>query len=142
MKALSVRAPWWWYILHGGKVIENRGLQSSAVAQRVTGLVAVHASKWWRPAEVQEAACEAEEMQRRAAGDFPLLPDWKALERFGGCLVGTVLVTGYVRQHASPWFVGDVGIVLANPVALAAPVPCVGRLGFFEVPRSLLGDAA
>lgn len=24
MKALSVRAPWWWFILHAAKDIENR----------------------------------------------------------------------------------------------------------------------
>ena len=37
MKALSVRAPWWWAILHG-KPVENRDWYT-----RVRGRVALHA---------------------------------------------------------------------------------------------------
>ena len=41
MKALSVRAPWWWAILHG-KPVENRDWQTN-----YRGEVLLHASKWW-----------------------------------------------------------------------------------------------
>ena len=41
MKALSVRAPWWWAILHG-KPVENREWYTN-----VRGRIVLHASKWW-----------------------------------------------------------------------------------------------
>ena len=40
MKALSIRQPWAWLILHGGKDIENRDW-----ATRFRGRVLIHASK-------------------------------------------------------------------------------------------------
>jgi len=42
MKALSVRAPWWWYIVRGYKDIENRDWYSG-----YRGEAGIHASKWW-----------------------------------------------------------------------------------------------
>ena len=39
MKALSVRAPWWWAILHG-KPVENRDWHTN-----FRGVVLLHASK-------------------------------------------------------------------------------------------------
>lgn len=47
MKALSVRAPWWWAILHG-KPVENRDWYTN-----VRGRVLLHAGKWWEPEEVR-----------------------------------------------------------------------------------------
>ena len=38
MKALSVRAPWWWYIIHGYKDIENREWKT-----QFRGRVLIHA---------------------------------------------------------------------------------------------------
>ena len=46
LKALSVRAPWWWAILHG-KPVENRNW-----ATRVRDRVALHASKFWKMDEI------------------------------------------------------------------------------------------
>ena len=46
MKALSVRAPWWWAILNG-KPVENRDWYTS---QR--GRVYIHASKFWKIDEI------------------------------------------------------------------------------------------
>jgi hypothetical protein len=48
-KAISVRAPWWWFILHGGKTHENRDWYTS-----FRGSVLLHASKWWNQSEVEE----------------------------------------------------------------------------------------
>jgi hypothetical protein len=41
-KALSVRAPWWWFIVHGYKPVENRDWPTS-----FRGTVYIHASAWW-----------------------------------------------------------------------------------------------
>jgi hypothetical protein len=142
MKSLSIRAPWWWYILHGGKDIENRDRQSSVVTQRYLGPVWVHVGKFWRPSEVYDDVCAADAMQALAAGDFAQLTDWRRLELCCGCIVGSVEIAGYVTASPSPWFVGDVGLVLRNPVPLATPVPCKGQLGFFDIPAGLIGESA
>lgn len=44
IKALSVRQPWAWAIIHGGKDIENRSWQAVNHGLNVRGRVAIHAS--------------------------------------------------------------------------------------------------
>jgi hypothetical protein len=145
MKALSIRAPWWWFILYGGKDIENRDRRSPAAVEQYIGPVWIHVGKFWKPAEVFDDFCAAEEMQAKSIqqqSEVGLLKDWRALEPFCGCIVGSVEIVGRVTGSASPWFQGEVGLVLRNPVALAAAVPFKGQLGFFNVPPGLIGDAA
>lgn len=48
MKALSVRAPWWWAILHG-KPIENRDWYTS-----FRGRFYLHASNNWNIGDISE----------------------------------------------------------------------------------------
>ncbi|MBK3802741.1 ASCH domain-containing protein [Azospirillum brasilense] len=145
-KALSVRAPWWWFILHGGKDIENRDWQTD-----YRGPVLLHASKWWRQdgamGDIEEAASIM-----RAAGFRPLdsaFPKDEAgqpvrrltpamLKAPGGCIVGMVDIVGCVERSDSPWFFGRFGLQLVNPVAFATPIPCKGMLGFFNVSDDVL----
>ena len=131
MKALSIRAPWWWYILYAGKDIENR---SWATGQR--GLVYLHASKSMPQAETRAEMAEA----ARIAG-LPLAaqPTFGQLQEHAGCLVGSVEVVDCVTASESPWFFGRCGFVLRNPVAFAQPVPCKGALSWFDVPA--IGEA-
>jgi hypothetical protein len=138
MKALSIRAPWWWYILHGGKDIENRDWPT-----RVRGRVLIHASKWWNEREVAEAIEDANQMQFRANPCrtqhlFPAAVHSGILRDSCGFLVGSVEIIDCVAQSSSPWFVGDYGFVLRNPEAFAKPVPFKGALGFFGVPDDLM----
>lgn len=42
--AISIRAPWWWLISHGGKDIVNRSWRT-----RYRGPVLIHASQWFKP---------------------------------------------------------------------------------------------
>ena len=127
MKALSVRAPWWWAILHG-KPVENRDWCTS---QR--GRVALHASKFWKTAEVRDEWQEAMFMAKKDGIKMPD-PSMEALRAAGGCIVGTVEIYGCVRCHSSAFFVGEYGFLLRDPVALAKPIPFKGALGFFDVP--------
>jgi hypothetical protein len=138
MKALSIRAPWWWYILHAGKNIENRDWPT-----RVRGRVLIHASKWWNEREVAEDIASAEQMFKQSdrpdlfhlnqnAARSPIL-----LRNFCGRLVGSVEIVDCVAQSDSPWFVGDYGFVLRNPIAFGGPVAFKGSLGFFSVPDEL-----
>lgn len=136
MKALSVRAPWWWFILHG-KPIENRDWKDRNPGLRFRGPCLLHASAWWHNIEVPEDADDAREMGRRAGLTIPTINE-REMRAAGGSIVGMVDVVDVVRSSASPWFVGPVGLVLRNPVKLPKPVPCKGALGFFPVPADVL----
>lgn len=139
MKAISVRAPWWWWILYGQKDIENRG---PYFPRTVTGRVWLHVGKWWIKDEIDFDIEDAEAMHRKAHGCEGLLvpgDGWDSLRESCGCIVGSVEIVEYVDHSESPWFVGDIGIVLRNPIALDEPVPFRGMLGFFNVPDDLAG---
>jgi hypothetical protein len=139
MKALSVRPPWWWVILHG-KRVENRDWYTS---QR--GRIWLHASKFWK---IDEISDDWNDMKYMAAQDnLPLpLPVGNEAARdlaiemrnAGGCIVGSVEIVDCVRRHPSAFFVGKYGFVLRDPVILAKPVPFKGALGFFDVPEGLI----
>ncbi len=130
MKALSVRAPWWWPILHLGKDIENRDW-----ATGFRGPVYLHASKFWKVSEVSEDWEDVKNIAARAGVTVPYMgkAETEAMRDAGGCIVGQVDIVGCVSSSNSPWFFGKYGFVLANPVAFERPVPFKGALGFFEV---------
>jgi hypothetical protein len=134
VKAISVRAPWWWAILNG-KPVENRDWYTS---QR--GRVYIHASKFWK---IDEISDDWDDIKHMAAQDNLALPLpvgneaarnlCTTMRDAGGCLVGTVEIIDCVRQHPSAFFVGKFGFVLRDPIALPKPIPCKGALGFFDV---------
>ncbi|MGB7985082.1 MAG: hypothetical protein WCF54_07980 [Terracidiphilus sp.] len=128
MKALSVRAPWWWAILHG-KPVENRGWPTL-----VRGRVALHASKFWCIEDIALDWLEVNEMARASDIVIPE-PDWKWMRSVGGCFVGTIEITDCVQSHPSPFFVGPYGFVLHAPIRLEVPMAVKGKLGFFDVPE-------
>ena len=134
MKALSVRAPWWWFILHGGKDIENRDWPT-----RFRGTHYLHAGKWFRDEEVyydwQFAAGLGEDIL--VPSGFTLAD----LRQSCGCIVGKVDIVDCVSRSRSPWFFGKYGFVLANPVAFEKPIPFKGALGFFDVPEGIEATA-
>ncbi len=135
MKALSVRAPWWWAILHG-KPVENRDWNTN-----FRGVIWLHASKWWSARGVEE---DLEDVASMAEEDGIVLPvcSRASLHASCGCIVGSVEIVDCVRDHPSAFFVGEFGFVLRNPIPLANPIPLKGALGFFDVPDGLIGDAA
>jgi len=119
MKALSIRQPWAWLILNGGKDIENRSWPT-----RFRGPFLIHAAKGMTREEYEGAADVA-------AGQGITLPDFKDLERGG--IVGQAEIVDCVDRDPSPWFFGDYGFVLKN----VKPLPfreCKGALGFFTPP--------
>lgn len=128
MLALSIRQPWAWLILHGGKDIENRDWPT-----KVRGRVLVHAAKGMTGDEWDHAWTFS-----HGSGASP-----KALEagvtRFNierGGLVGSVEIVDCVEDSASRWFMGRYGFVLRDPRPLPF-LPWKGQLGFFDVPRTL-----
>ena len=127
-RAISIRAPWWWAILHAGKDIENRDWPT-----KFRGRVYIHASKWWNLNDVTDDAAFVSDLYRRAGGepcDTGLT--YRQMRDFGGHLVGTAEIVDCVERSDSPWFFGKHGFVLRNPIALETPIPCKGALGFFR----------
>ena len=121
MRALSIRQPWAWLVVHGYKDIENRTWSTE-----FRGRVYVHAG------------------QRMAPDDYPELREY--ISRAGivvparlarGAIVGEVTIKGCLSVSDSPWFCGPYGFLLEDPVAYEQPAPYRGQLGFFAVDEKL-----
>lgn len=119
--ALSVRQPWAWAILHGGKVIENRSAGAIRAGRMTTGRICLHAAAGMTRAEYDWAVW-------RLARHGVACPRPEALVR--RAIVGTVEVTDIVSDSDSAWFGGKMGLVLADPRAVE-PIPAAGALGYF-----------
>lgn len=131
-QAISLRSPWWWFILYGGKDVENRDWPT-----RFRGTVYLHSSSWWKGSEIfddVEFGCSI------TGRTWELTREQEELKRGRGCIVGTVEIVDCVTTSASPWFFGKYGFVLRNPVAFSRPVPCKGALRFFQVPDDVLAQ--
>lgn len=125
LKALSVRQPWTWSILHLMKPVENRSWSTN-----YRGPVALHAAKGMTEDEWYDGLYTASQ----AAKVTPFIlgmkfPGRKELQ-FGG-IVGTVEIVDVVTEMDSPWFFGPYGFVLANPKPVEF-IPVKGALGFFD----------
>lgn len=117
VKALSIRQPWAWLIVHGHKNIENRTWTT-----KHRGPLLIHASKRLDRNDVDAARAICRELNI----DIPDEAD------FGG-FVGIAQMVDVVHYSPSPWFNGPIGFVLAD----AQPIPFVdfpGKLGLFDVP--------
>ena len=122
MKALSIRQPWTWCILRG-KPVENRNWWTS-----YRGPLGIHAAKGM-------TRDEYEECRDFAAGLGLTVPPMPDLPRGG--IVGRANLVDCVTSHASPWFFGRYGLVLADVKPLPF-IPLKGALGLFDVPESAL----
>ncbi len=147
MKAISIRAPWWWCILYGGKRIENRGERFS----QYTGPVLIHASGWWVGHYVDaqwRAACEEGWLGlggRLGPGCEGCL-DYRGMKALGSHIVGVGDIVAvrpspsetsvdHDGAHLEPYENPDgVALVLDNVRAFETPVPYLGALGLFNVP--------
>lgn len=107
VRAISIRQPWAWLIIHGGKDIENRGWPAS-----YRGPVLVHASGTMTGVDYEECRCFA-------AGLGVAVPAAAELERGG--IVGACRVVGVARpgRRASRWhFPEKFGFRLESSVPL------------------------
>jgi len=124
MLTLSIRQPWAWLIMNGGKDIENRTWNTN-----VRGRVLIHAAK----GVTKEEWREAWDWVRRVA---PAAWEKGCAEIQAGTIdrggiIGSVEIVDCVRHSASPWFGGPYGFVLRAPQPLPFQ-PLRGQLGFFE----------
>ena len=134
VRALTVRQPWAWAIVHGGKDVENR---TRNIAGAYRGPVAIHAGKGWADAALAEV--------ERLAG-FDATP--------GGFVLGNIVgVVDLVHVHAdcteliegfghtptcSRWAMSDHWhLHMSNPRPLTTPIPATGRLGLWTLPDDI-----
>ena len=137
LRALTILQPWAWYISHGPKRIENRTWAPPASLRGQ--YLAIHAGKRLD----RECAAGALEFVRdlpaseraKIGADCPHPVSVRTMPY--GAIVGVARVTGWVRESESPWFVGPVGWVLDDVVAID-PVPCRGAQGLWTVPDDVL----
>lgn len=119
--ALSVRQPWAWAIIHGGKDVENRTSKAISFMNPMFGGRAIHAAKGMTRDEYESAHAFMASLGVRC-------PPPADLPRGG--IIGCVYVQGVVKESSSYWFFGPRGLVLADPRPHAF-VPAIGALGYF-----------
>lgn len=137
MRVLTVRQPWAWAIIHGGKDVENR-VRNIAGAHR--GPVAIHAALQWDDAVTWNPLWQTVLAAMKADGSDPWDAPWQN-ER--GEIIGVVdLVDSHPfeaciqQQNDGDWLVCSAWaeraghhLVLAHPRPLAEPIPYQGALG-------------
>ena len=124
MKALSIRQPWAWQIIYGGKDLENRTWHT-----KFRGRFLVHAAQGMTKRELAEAN------RFCMVRGLPIPMELASLQRGG--IIGSVELVDSVDHSDSPWYMGEKGFVLRDP----QPLPFMamkGRLGFFDVPDEVL----
>lgn len=133
MKCISVRQPWAWALIHGGKDVENRTWSTN-----VRGPVAIHAGK-----QFDMPKADWNDMSTGVYGE-----PWHEMARGYNAQPGHVLgaIIGIVDlydcvpsfKRDSVWKAGDdpdyFCWLVRNPIALREPIPYKGQLGFFDVP--------
>jgi len=136
VRVLTVRQPWAWAIVHGGKDVENR---SRNIAGSYRGPVAIHAGK-----ELDAPAWESPivglgfRRACRASTTFDELRRFCDNATTFGAVIGVVDLTGVhgpasSRCCGSPWAEeGTMHLLVENPRPLRTPVPARGMLGLWR----------
>ena len=125
-KALSIKNPWAWLIVHGIKDIENRNWK---YPPRYRGEFLIHVGKqmdmrsYTRILDILKQHYP-QEVRERFILEFPRM-------KTGG-IMGKARITDVVSAHSSPWFEGPMGLVLEDQQPLKF-YPCKGQLNFFNV---------
>jgi hypothetical protein len=127
MKALSIRQPWAWLIVHACKDIENREWPT-----KLRGKFHIHAGKTMTKADYEACALFCSSLPPLTLPEDFEFPSFESLKKECGGLVGVMRITDCVNQSPSPWFCGPYGFVIeaatSNPF-----IPYKGSLGFFNV---------
>ena len=147
MKALSIKAPWAYLIVQGVPVFESVDNGDGTTRVEYSGRVIYKdvENRTWKlpkgfivPQRIAIHVGQREDSEALEALMKMGIPAMSALMGFSkrlprGALIGEADITDCVASHDSPWFAGPFGFVLANPQVYAEPIPCKGRLGFFEL---------
>ncbi|MEV8338507.1 hypothetical protein [Leucobacter sp. NPDC077196] len=131
MRILTVRQPWAWAIIYGGKDVENRVRN---VAGDYRGPVAIHAgAEYDREADAHpEIRSMARARDAASLREHLIAHGEKAYRRIIGVadFTGVHLDRGQESELCSEWAETEVHhLVLENPRPLAEPIPYRGALG-------------
>ena len=122
MRALTIRQPWAWAILHAGKRIENRTWKPPEWAMGT--LLAIHAGGVLE----EEGVAWLKDHGIEVPSNIPR-----------AAIVGTARIAGVIEKPVSDiWWHGPVGWLLDEVTPLSEPLPCPGKLGLWTVPDELL----
>jgi len=130
MRVLTVRQPWAWAIIHGGKDIENRVRN---LAGEYRGPVAIHAGL--APVDQDNLASRTHRRAHGSSVDTGI---------FFGAIIGVVDLLAVIEPHercefCSPWAIeGNYHLALGNPRALRKPIPYRGALGLRRLEHSAI----
>lgn len=124
MKVLSVRQPWAWALIFGGKDIENRSWKT-----KYRGPVAIHTSQGMTKKEYSEFLDYVAEMSELENLPLMNVPSFTELDR--GKIIGVVDLVDVVEISDSPWFFGPYGWIITNPRPWT-PLKRKGSLGLRE----------
>jgi hypothetical protein len=130
MKALSIRQPWAWLIVHGVKDVENRTWRTN-----FRGCFLVHAGVRFDE-DGHRRIWATQELRAVLPANFPR-PD--GFQRGG--IIGEADIVDCVEAHPSRWFSGPIAFVLVEPRPLPF-VECRGMLNFFTVPDEVSAAVA
>jgi hypothetical protein len=121
LRAISIRQPWAYAILHLGKDLENKPMRTH-----------------YRGRILIQASLTTTDHERAAARKLGL--DSDVLVR--GAIVGDAEIVDCVRNSKSEWAIrGQWHWILKSPRVLAKPMPFKGALGFIRVPDRILRGA-
>lgn len=138
LKALSIRAPGWWFILRDEawrQDFENRSWLPD-----YRGPLLIHASRWWNEKEVTRETLLHMNAARRLGYQGPgPQPD----ELMAACshIVGQVVLDGAVTSSDSPWFWGPAGMHLTSPKRFLRPIRLRGTQWIYDVPAGSVEEA-
>lgn len=120
MRALTVKQPWAWAIIHAGKSVENRSRPT-----KYRGELLIHAGLAWD---------DNGPLRRHDGGKWP---DPSVFVY--GAIIGKVTVVGCCTNSSSPWAAAGMWHwLLADPVPFAEPIPCRGMLGLWTPPAEAM----
>ena len=147
MKAITVRQPWAWAIMHGGKDTENR---TRNIAGSYRGPVVIHAAVALTPCRRGQRLIGGDvEFERDQSGFLGRSPRFAWPYRIPenrGCAIGIVDLTDAHTDFdcyrvCSQWAMEDNWhLTLANPRPFARPVPHKGALGLWNFPDDLIPE--
>lgn len=140
MKVLSVRQPWAWALIHGGKDVENRNWHTS-----FRGRLAIHAGKAFDMSASDWIDFRGGWYEEPFTGMAEAFGEIGSTNDIRGAIIGTVDVHDCVRDALcdSQWKAeGDEAYcwLVRNPKALRDPIPMKGQLGLWDVPDELFPE--
>lgn len=120
-RVLTIRQPWAWAIIHGGKDVENRSWST-----RYRGALLIHAGSAFEP--------DGYETVKQLATRTPPQPS----EFVHGAIIGVVELVDCLLGFQSEWSIaGQWHWRLDDPQPFDDVVRCPGKLGLWRPPRGV-----